>query len=130
MTVKKPPCLHPRGRYTPECPVCEGKKLRAQQRRKLRSGDPAAVQRITTQDIRDIQEVQQRLQVTSESIKIRIDALRVTRADPDHISTLASVLDTLNRSLVSLDLILKRHEAVIDSLGVPKARRYRHRLKR
>ena len=127
MTVKKPPCLHPRGRYTPECRVCEGKKLRAQQRRKLRSGDPAAVERITSQDIRDIQEVQQRLQATLQSIKIGIDALRVTRADLAHISTLVSVLDTLNRSVVPLDLILKRHEAVIDSLGVPDARRYRRR---
>lgn len=88
------------------------------------------MERITTQDIRDIQEVQQRLQATSEGIKVRIGAIRVTRADPAHISTLVSVLDALNRSLVSLDLILKRHEAVIDSLGVPEARRYRQRLKR
>ena len=127
MTSEQALCLHPRGRYTPGCLVCEAKKVRAQQRRKLRSGDPAAVERITTQDIRDIQEVQQRLQATSEGIKLRIDATRVTRPDAAHVSTLVSVLDTLSRSLVALDQILKRHDAVIASLGIPDARRYRRR---
>ena len=107
--------------------MCDAKKVRAQQRRKLRSGDAASVERITTQDIRDIQEVQQRLQATSEGIKLRIDATRLTRTDPAHVSTLMSVLDTLSRSLVALDLILKRHEAVVDSLEIPDARRYRRR---
>lgn len=107
--------------------MCEAKKVRARQRRKLRSGDAAAVERITTQDIRDIQEVQQRLQATSEGIKLRIDAARATRTDPAHVSTLVNVLDTLSRSLVALDRILKRHDAVIDSLGIPEARRYRRR---
>lgn len=107
--------------------MCDAKKVRAQQRRKLRSGDAAAVERITTQDIRDIQEVRQRLEATSEAIKLRIDAARVTRTEPAHVSTLVSVLDTLSRSLVALERILKRHEAVIDSLGIPDARRYRRR---
>lgn len=119
--------MHPRGRYTAGCPVCEGKRIRAQQRRKLRSGDPVLVERVTEQDISDLQEAQQRLQATAEATKIRLDGMVVGKSDPGHIATLANVLDSMESSLDALDRVLQRHHAVIVSLETPEARHYRRK---
>ena len=85
------------------------------------------VERVTAQDIRDLQEAQQRLQATAESTKIRLDGMVVGKSDPGHIATLANVLDSVESSLDALDRVLQRHDAVIVSLKTPRARDYRRK---
>lgn len=120
-------CGHPRGQYEVGCGVCDVKKRRAQQRRKLRTGDGAPSQRFSSEDVRDIQESIQHLRGTGNAIDLRLDEMRTRKSDAEQVRTLAQAKKSIGAAISALEMILTRHPTAVEAVEAPRTRRYRRR---
>jgi hypothetical protein len=120
-------CDHQGGVYRlSNCPLCldQRRAREAARRRRQRTGDPAPIERFTTQDARRLLEVKEGLDRQLGDIDALLEDVVQRKLDDERIGRVRARRDELAHLTAQLGEVLEGHAAVIRSLDDKPIGRY------
>lgn len=120
-------CDHQGGVYRlSNCPLCldQRRAREAARRRRQRTGDPAPIERFTTNDATRIRDVKEALGKQLAEAEALLEEVLERNLDDDRVGRVRARRDQLADLVEQLSQVVEDHAAVIRSLSEPRVRRY------